>query len=72
MTATHSALAAGGSPGIPVPARSRRGEASRTSLDLEALEASFELLARQGDALMNTFHARLFAVARRQTAVRRD
>jgi hemoglobin-like flavoprotein len=33
------------------------------SLDLEALEASFDLVAPQGDALMDTFYARLFAVA---------
>jgi hemoglobin-like flavoprotein len=32
-------------------------------LDLEALEASFDLVAPQGDALMDTFYARLFAAA---------
>ena len=32
-------------------------------LDLEALETSFDLIAPQGDALMDTFYARLFAVA---------
>jgi hemoglobin-like flavoprotein len=32
-------------------------------LDLEALEASFDLVAPQGDALMDTFYARLFAIA---------
>jgi hemoglobin-like flavoprotein len=33
------------------------------TLDLEALEASFDLVAPRGDALMETFYARLFAVA---------
>ena len=33
------------------------------SLDLDALEESFDLVAPQGDALMDTFYARLFAVA---------
>jgi methyl-accepting chemotaxis protein len=32
-------------------------------LDLEALETSFDLVAPQGDALMDTFYARLFAAA---------
>jgi hemoglobin-like flavoprotein len=32
-------------------------------LDLEALETSFDLVAPQGDALMETFYARLFAAA---------
>jgi hypothetical protein len=30
--------------------------------DLEALETSFGLVAPHGDALMDTFYARLFAV----------
>lgn len=33
------------------------------SLDLEALEASFDLLAPRGDELMDEFYARLFAAA---------
>jgi hemoglobin-like flavoprotein len=33
------------------------------SLDLEALETSFDLVAPHGDALMDTFYARLFAAA---------
>jgi nitric oxide dioxygenase len=33
------------------------------SLDLDALEASFDLVAPRGDELMNDFYARLFAVA---------
>jgi hemoglobin-like flavoprotein len=33
------------------------------SLDLEALEESFDLVAGQGDALMDTFYARLFDTA---------
>ena len=33
------------------------------SLDLEALEESFDLVAPQGDALMDTFYARLFETA---------
>jgi hemoglobin-like flavoprotein len=33
------------------------------SLDLEALEASFDLIAPQGDALMDTFYTRLFDTA---------
>ena len=32
-------------------------------LDLEALETSFDLVAPQGDALMETFYARLFSAA---------
>jgi hemoglobin-like flavoprotein len=32
-------------------------------LDLEALEASFDLVGPQGGALMDTFYARLFAIA---------
>jgi hemoglobin-like flavoprotein len=32
-------------------------------LDLEALETSFDLVAPRGDALMDTFYARLFAAA---------
>jgi hemoglobin-like flavoprotein len=32
-------------------------------LDLEALEASFDLVAPRGDELMDTFYARLFAAA---------
>ena len=33
------------------------------SLDLEALETSFDLVAPRGDELMNVFYARLFATA---------
>jgi hemoglobin-like flavoprotein len=33
------------------------------SLDLDALEESFDLIAPQGDALMDTFYARLFDAA---------
>jgi hemoglobin-like flavoprotein len=33
------------------------------SLDLEALETSFDLVAPRGDELMNEFYARLFAAA---------
>src|SRR5262245_15043002 len=33
------------------------------SLDLEALETSFDLVALRGDELMNVFYARLFATA---------
>ena len=33
------------------------------SLDLEALETSFDLVAPRGDELMDTFYARLFATA---------
>jgi methyl-accepting chemotaxis protein len=33
------------------------------SLDLQALEESFDLVAPQGDALMDTFYTRLFAAA---------
>jgi hemoglobin-like flavoprotein len=33
------------------------------SLDLEALETSFDLVAPRGDELMDEFYARLFAVA---------
>jgi hemoglobin-like flavoprotein len=33
------------------------------SLDLEALETSFDLVARRGDALIDEFYARLFAAA---------
>jgi hemoglobin-like flavoprotein len=33
------------------------------SLDLEALEASFDLVAPRGDELMDVFYARLFAAA---------
>ena len=33
------------------------------SLDLVALETSFDLVAPQGDRLMNTFYARLFEAA---------
>jgi methyl-accepting chemotaxis protein len=33
------------------------------SLDLDALETSFDLVAPQGDALMDAFYARLFAAA---------
>jgi hemoglobin-like flavoprotein len=33
------------------------------SLDLEALETSFDLVAPRGDELMDDFHARLFAAA---------
>jgi hypothetical protein len=32
-------------------------------LDLDALETSFDLVAPNRDALMDTFHARLFATA---------
>jgi hemoglobin-like flavoprotein len=33
------------------------------SLDVEALETSFDLVAPRGDELMNVFYARLFAAA---------
>ena len=33
------------------------------TLDLEALETSFDLIATRGDELMNVFYARLFAAA---------
>jgi hemoglobin-like flavoprotein len=33
------------------------------NLNLEALEASFDLVAPQGDELMDAFYARLFAAA---------
>jgi nitric oxide dioxygenase len=33
------------------------------TLDLQALEESFDLVAPRGDELMNTFYARLFTVA---------
>jgi len=33
------------------------------SLDLEALETSFDLIADRGDELMDTFYSRLFAAA---------
>lgn len=33
------------------------------SLDLQALEASFDLVAPRGDELMDDFYARLFAAA---------
>ena len=33
------------------------------SLDLEALETSFDLVAPRGDELMDDFYARLFAAA---------
>ena len=33
------------------------------SLDLEALETSFDLVAPRGDLLMDTFYSRLFAAA---------
>ena len=33
------------------------------SLDLEALETSFDLVAPRGDELMDEFYARLFAAA---------
>ena len=33
------------------------------SLDLEALETSFDLIAERGDELMDTFYSRLFAAA---------
>ena len=33
------------------------------SLDLEALETSFDLIAPRGDELMDAFYARLFAAA---------
>jgi methyl-accepting chemotaxis protein len=33
------------------------------TLDLQALEESFDLVAPRGDALMDTFYARLFAAA---------
>ena len=33
------------------------------TLDLEALETSFDLVAPRGDELMNAFYARLFATA---------
>ena len=32
-------------------------------LDLESLETSFDLIAPQGDRLMDVFYARLFAAA---------
>ena len=34
-----------------------------TTLDLEALETSFDLVAPRGDELMDVFYSRLFAVA---------
>jgi hypothetical protein len=33
------------------------------ALDLDALESSFDLVAPQGDALVDTFYTRLFAAA---------
>jgi hemoglobin-like flavoprotein len=33
------------------------------SLDLDALETSFDLVAPRGDELMNIFYARLFVAA---------
>src|SRR5262249_52991185 len=36
---------------------------NRMSLDLEALETSFDLIAPRGDELMDVFYARLFATA---------
>ena len=33
------------------------------TLDLEALETSFDLVAPRGDELMDVFYARLFAAA---------
>jgi len=43
--------------------RRRRGDAAGMSLDLAALETSFDLIAPRGDELMDTFYARLFAAA---------
>jgi hemoglobin-like flavoprotein len=41
----------------------RAGKLHRMSLDLEALETSFDLVAPRGDELMDIFYSRLFAAA---------
>jgi hemoglobin-like flavoprotein len=54
--------------GRPLALRPARRDAPSMSLDLEALETSFDLVAPHGDELIDTFYARLFATA---PAVRR-
>jgi methyl-accepting chemotaxis protein len=56
-------MTAGGS-AASILARCRpRGEAAGMSLDVDALETSFDLVAPRGEELVERFYARLFATA---------
>ena len=67
-----SRLARSRAPGARLVLGTNRRRRPEMSLDLDALETSFDLVAPRGDELMDVFYARLFAAAPAvQAAVRR-